>query len=80
MYQNRHGVVHDIDPNNMIWKTFVNDKDLTPYEPPVKPEAPKVAKEEDIKDLRKAYEDKFGKKPFAGWDIDTLREKMAEAE
>ena len=35
-------------------------------------------REDDLKDLRAAYREKFGKKPFAGWDADTLLEKMAE--
>ena len=39
--------------------------------------APKVADERPA--LRAAYEAKFGKKPFGGWDADTLREKIAAA-
>ena len=30
----------------------------------------------EIKDLRAAYKDKFGKRPFNGWDADTLRGKL----
>lgn len=27
--------------------------------------------------LRESYETKFGKRPYMGWDADTLREKIA---
>lgn len=27
--------------------------------------------------LRAAYEDKFGKRPYMGWDAETLREKVS---
>lgn len=33
----------------------------------------------DMADLRAQYERVVGKKPFNGWDADTLREKMAAA-
>lgn len=33
---------------------------------------------EDIAVVRAEYEAKMGKRPFNGWDIATLREKMAE--
>lgn len=33
----------------------------------------------DIAALRAAYFEKFGKRPFNGWDADTLREKIAAA-
>lgn len=33
----------------------------------------------DIKALRAEYEKKLGKKPFNGWDIATLREKIGAA-
>lgn len=46
-------------------------------------EKPKRAKVEAPFDervaLRAEYEAKFGKKPFGGWDADTLREKIAAA-
>ena len=32
-----------------------------------------------MKALRAAYEKATGKKPFFGWDADTLRERMAAA-
>lgn len=32
---------------------------------------------DDIGKLRIAYENAFGKRPFMGWDADTLREKIA---
>lgn len=35
--------------------------------------------DEDISVLRAEYQDKAGKKPFHGWDADTLREKIAAA-
>ena len=28
-------------------------------------------------ELREAYETKFGKRPYMGWDAETLREKIA---
>jgi hypothetical protein len=31
----------------------------------------------DLPALRAAYKEKFGKKPFGGWDAETLREKLA---
>ena len=33
---------------------------------------------EDLTDLRAEYKAKMGKKPFNGWDADTLREKMGD--
>lgn len=33
--------------------------------------------EGDLADLRTAYTEKFGKRPFYGWGADILREKMA---
>lgn len=35
-----------------------------------------VEGEGDLSDLRAAYTEQFGKKPYHGWDADTLREKM----
>lgn len=34
---------------------------------------------DELKALRAEYAEKFGKKPFGGWDVDTLRAKIAEA-
>lgn len=34
----------------------------------------------DIAALRSAYTAKFGKKPFAGWDAETLQAKIAESD
>lgn len=34
---------------------------------------------EDIADVRAEYERVVGRRPFNGWDIPTLRQKMAEA-
>jgi hypothetical protein len=34
---------------------------------------------EDVPALREAYQAKFGRKPFNGWDAATLREKIAAA-
>jgi hypothetical protein len=34
---------------------------------------------EDIKAVRDEYEAKVGKRPFNGWSIETLKEKIAEA-
>lgn len=33
---------------------------------------------DDIADLRVAYQERFGKRPFMGWDADALRAKIAE--
>ena len=41
--------------------------------------APKAPKNEDLAALRAEYEAKVGKRPFMGWDADTLREKIASA-
>lgn len=46
---------------------------------PVSAPEPYPAPVEDIADVRAAYERVVGRKPFMGWDIDTLRQKMAEA-
>jgi hypothetical protein len=35
---------------------------------------------EDLGPLRDEYQEKVGKRPFMGWDADTLRSKMAEAD
>jgi hypothetical protein len=35
---------------------------------------------DDLASLRVTYKAKFGKKPFAGWDADALREKIGAAE
>lgn len=35
---------------------------------------------DDIASLREAYKAKIGKRPFMGWDADTLKTKIAEAE
>ncbi len=37
------------------------------------------APEDDIAAVRAEYLDVVGKKPFMGWDIETLREKIAAA-
>lgn len=34
-------------------------------------------KDPELNDLRKQYEETFGKKPFGGWDADKLRAKLA---
>jgi len=39
--------------------------------------APKKA--DDLKELRKQYQEVVGKKPFAGWDAETLKSKIAAA-
>ena len=45
--------------------------------PPPPPPAPPAAGE--LSTLRKAYEEKFGKKPSPAWKADTLAEKIAAA-
>jgi hypothetical protein len=35
---------------------------------------------EDLAPLREEYQAKVGKRPFMGWDAETLRAKMAEAD
>lgn len=35
--------------------------------------------DDDLKALRAEYAEKIGKKPFGGWDAETLRAKIAEA-
>lgn len=41
--------------------------------------APTATASDDIAALRADYQAKFDKRPFNGWDADTLREKIAEA-
>jgi hypothetical protein len=36
----------------------------------------KQSADDDLSDLRSEYAKKFGKKPFNGWNADTLREKL----
>lgn len=43
------------------------------------PGGSKTATGDDIAALRAEYQAKFDKRPFNGWDADTLREKIAEA-
>lgn len=35
--------------------------------------------EEELKALREQYQDVVGKRPYHGWDADTLKAKIAEA-
>lgn len=35
---------------------------------------------DDLPALRAGYQTKFGKRPFNGWDAETLREKIANAD
>lgn len=35
---------------------------------------------DDISHLRSVYQEKFGKRAFNGWDADTLKEKIANAQ
>lgn len=35
--------------------------------------------DDELSRLRAEYQDVVGKRPFHGWDADTLREKIAEA-
>jgi len=41
--------------------------------------APAPAPVDDVPALRAAYETAVGKRPFPGWDAETLRTKIAEA-
>ena len=41
--------------------------------------APPVEPKDDMTELRAEYERVVGKRPFMGWDADTLRTKIAEA-
>jgi hypothetical protein len=38
------------------------------------------AKDEDVAAVRAEYQAKFGKRPFMGWGIKKMRQKMAEAD
>jgi hypothetical protein len=42
------------------------------------PQAPKGDGAPDLATLRQRYKDVVGKKPFNGWDADTLAAKIAE--
>lgn len=50
----------------------------TPTPTPTPPPTPTPAVDERVA-LRQQYLAKTGKKPFAGWDADTLRQKIAAA-
>lgn len=44
------------------------------------PTAPRIQEQEsEIQKLRTDYQDLYGKRPFMGWDEDTLRKKIDEA-
>lgn len=34
----------------------------------------------DLSDLRAEYQEKFGKRPFMGWDAETIQAKLDEAD
>ena len=38
----------------------------------------RVAEQDEMAELRAEYQRVVGKRPYMGWDADTLREKMAE--
>jgi uncharacterized protein YcgL (UPF0745 family) len=38
------------------------------------------AKDEDVAKVRAEYQKQFGKRPFMGWGIRKMRQKMAEAD
>ncbi len=40
----------------------------------------KATIDDDLTSVRAEYEAKMGKKPYHGWDVETLRAKMAETE
>lgn len=41
--------------------------------------APASSSDDPLTDLRKQYQDIVGKRPFHGWDAETLEAKIAEA-
>lgn len=41
--------------------------------------APASSSDDPLPDLRKHYQDIVGKRPFHGWDAETLQAKIAEA-
>ena len=43
-------------------------------------DVPTPDKEDDLSDLRAQYQEIIGKRPFHGWDAETLKAKMAEAD
>lgn len=40
--------------------------------------SPKVEQSDDLAAARAEYTEKMGKRPFHGWDVETLRKKIAE--
>ena len=46
---------------------------------PAKPTAEATAGDDEIVAMRAEYERVIGRKPFAGWDIETLRQRIARA-
>lgn len=76
-YINRYGIVHDLNPGSLVDARRIKEGEFTPYTSLEKKE--EVKKDANIKaELTEKYLAKFGKKPFAGWDEDKLREKLAE--
>lgn len=59
----------------MGWATVAPAKRGKKAEP-VKQDEP----EDEMTALRAQYFEKLGKRPFNGWDADTLREKIADAD
>lgn len=43
------------------------------------PAAPSTEEDQELSALRAEYQAVVGKRPFHGWGLDTLREKIAEA-
>ncbi|RVJ03361.1 hypothetical protein [Sinorhizobium medicae] len=71
----------DADLLSRIGRAKLVDADSNPIDHEVKKDGVGTAKVEDARlaDLRKQYQQKFGKRPFNGWDAKNLSEKLAEA-
>lgn len=67
----------EIDPKHFS-KVWMAGLDGESGPPPV-PEAPAevTAEPTELDALRAQYVEKFGKKPFHGWDAEKLKEKLA---
>lgn len=60
-------------------KEFTGDylkPEAAPAAPPAPPSSPSVGRSSEIADVRAQYEAVTGRKPFNGWDLDTLQDRI----
>jgi hypothetical protein len=64
---------------DLLAKVYIRKGAAVPYAPPAaRPTPPRPEEADERVALRAEYFAKVGKRPFYGWDADTLRQKIAE--